>query len=173
MTATPLVLYLAGKRTAINISMGMHDDKDYWTNLQWPAAPNTDDYAVFSSYCTGRVLLLGSTKLLLPLCEEAWDIEPKYNNAKIKNRNWLSIDSHWDTVIIDGGLTILDDKVCAQLISTVLAHCDRFVARTFLNPSWPTKYAHYFPRAEELTPQPTEHKINEIYTFYIWNNLQF
>lgn len=98
MTATPLVLYLAGKRTAINISMGMHDDKDYWTNLQWPAAPNTDDYAVFSSYCTGRVLLLGSTKLLLPLCEEAWDIEPKYNNAKIKNRNWLSIDSHWDLV---------------------------------------------------------------------------
>jgi hypothetical protein len=152
--------------------MGMHDDKDYWTNLQWPAAPNEDDYAVFSSYCTGRVLLLGSTKLLLPLCEEAWDIEPKYNNAKIKNRNWLSIDSHWDTVIIDGGLTILDDKVCAQLISTVLAHCDRFVARTFLNPNWPTKYAHYFPRVEELTPQPTEHKINEIYTFYIWNNLQ-
>jgi hypothetical protein len=152
--------------------MSIHADRDFWTNLQWPAAPNLDDYRVFESYCTGRILLLGSTKLLLPLCTEAWDLEPKYNNAKIKNKDWLSIDSHWDTVIIDGGLTILGEEVCAQLISKVLAHCDCFVARTFLNPNWPTKYAHYFPRAEELTPQPEEHPVNDIYTFYIWNNLQ-
>ena len=152
--------------------MNIHADKDYWTGLTWPAAPNEDDYRVFEQYTTGRVLLLGSTKLLLPLCEEAWDLEPKYDNSKIKNKNWMSIDSHWDTVIIDGGLTILDKEVCAQLISKVLAHCDRFVARTFLNPNWPTKYAHYFPRAEELNPVPQEHPINEVYTFYIWNNLQ-
>jgi hypothetical protein len=151
---------------------GIHNDKEFWTGLTWPAAPNLADYSVFEQYCTGRVLLLGSTKLLLPLCTEAWDLEPKYDNVKIKNKDWLSIDSHWDTVIIDGGLTILDQATCAQLISKVLAHCDRFVARSFLNPNWPTKYAHYFPRAEELTPQPTEHKINEIYTFYIWNNQQ-
>jgi len=152
--------------------MDIHADKDYWTGLKWPAAPNEADYTVFESYCTGRVLLLGSTKLLLPLATEAWDLEPKYNNAKIKNKDWLSIDSHWDTVIIDGGLTILDQATCAQLISKVLAHCDRFVARSFLNPNWPTKYACYFPRAEELTPQPLEQPVNEVYTFYIWNNLQ-
>ena len=152
--------------------MSIHDDKDFWTTLKWPAAPNLDDYAVFEQYCKGRVLLLGSTKLLLPLCTEAWDLEPKYDDSKIKNKDWLSIDSHWDTVIIDGGLTILDEEVCAQLISKVLAHCDRFVARSFLNPNWPTKYACYFPRREELTPQPQEHPVNEVYTFYIWNNLQ-
>ena len=152
--------------------MNIHADRDYWTNLQWPAAPNEDDYKIFASYCTGRVLLLGSTKLLLPLCTEAWDLEPKYNDPKIKNKDWLSIDSHWDTVIIDGGLTILDDKVCSHLISTVLAHCDTFVARSFLNPSWPTRYARYFPLADELTPVPQEHPINEVYTFYIWNNKQ-
>ena len=150
----------------------MHNDRDYWTNLTWPAAPNLDDYRVFEQYCKGRVLLLGSTKLLLPLCTEAWDLEPKYDNSKIKNKDWLSIDSHWNTVIIDGGLTILDQATCAQLISKVLVHCDRFVARTFLNPDWPTKYAHYFPRREELIPQPQEHPVNEVYTFYIWNNLQ-
>ena len=149
--------------------MDIHADKDYWTGLKWPAAPNNADYSVFESYCKGSVLLLGSTQLLLPLADEAWDLEPKYNDAKIKNKDWLSIDSHWDTVIIDGGLTILDEKVCSQLISTVLAHCDTFVARTFLNPNWPTKYACYFPRAEELNPQPQEHPVNEVYTFYIWN----
>jgi hypothetical protein len=26
----------------------------------------------------------------------------------------------------------------------------------------------YFPRADELTPQPEEHPIDEVYTFYIW-----
>ena len=149
--------------------MSIHSDKDYWTNLTWPAAPNLDDYRVFESYCTGRVLLLGSTQLLLPLCTEAWDLEPKYDDAKIKNKDWLSIDTHWDTIIVDGALAIFDKETCEQLISQVLANCDRFVARAFLNPNWHTKYAVYFPRAEELTPQPEEYPINEVYTFYIWN----
>jgi hypothetical protein len=148
--------------------MNTHEDREFWTGLKWPAAPNEDDYRVFASYCKGRVLLLGSTQLLLPLCTEAWDLEPKYSNPKIKNRDWFSLDEHWDTIIIDGGLA-LGMEFTHQLLPIVLAHCDRFVARAFLNPNWPTKYAVYFPRAEELTPQPEEHPINEVYTFYIWN----
>ena len=149
--------------------MNIHADKDYWTNLQWPAAPNQDDYTVFEQYCTGRVLLLGSTKLLLPLCTEAWDLEPKYVDAKIKNKDWFTLDEHWDTVIVDGALAF-GEEYCNNLLKVVLSYCDRFVARAFLNPNWPTKYACYFPRAEELIPQPLEHAINEVYTFYIWNN---
>ena len=148
--------------------MNIHADRDFWTNLTWPAAPNEDDYSIFSSYCTGRVLLLGSTKLLLPLATEAWDLEPKYSDEKIKNRDWFTLDEHWDTVIVDGALAFGEDY-CKTLLPIVLKNCDRFVARAFLNPNWPTKYAVYFPRAEELTPRPSEHKINEIYTFYIWN----
>jgi hypothetical protein len=149
----------------------MHNDKNYWTGLQWPAAPNEDDYRVFEQYCTGRVLLLGSTKLLLPLCTEAWDLEPKYDDVKIKNKDWITLDEHWDTVMIDGGLA-LGEEFCERVLKTVLPNCDRFVARAFLNPNWPTKYACYFPRAEELDPQPQEHPVNEVYTFYIWNNKQ-
>ena len=151
--------------------MDIHADKDYWTGLTWPAAPNQKDYAVFESYCTGRVLLLGSTQLLLPLADEAWDLEPKYNDAKIKNKDWCSINEHWDTIITDGGL-VFGKEHSEQLLQAVLPNCNRFIARSFLNPSWPTKYACYFPRAEELTPQPLEHPINEVYTFYIWNNQQ-
>ena len=148
--------------------MSIHSDREYWTNLKWPAAPNLDDYSVFESYCTGRVLLLGSTKLLLPLCTEAWDLEPKYADAKIKNKDWFSLDEHWNTIIVDGALA-LGEEYCKTLLPIVLNHCNRFIARAFLNPNWPTKYAVYFPRAEELIPQPTEHPINEVYTFYIWN----
>ena len=149
--------------------MNIHADKEFWTNLGWPAAPNENDYRVFESYCTGRVLLLGSTQLLLPLCTEAWDLEPKYDDAKIKNRDWFNLNEHWDTIIIDGGLSF-GMEFTHQLLPIVLANCDRFVSRTFLNPNWPTKYAGYFPRANELTPQPVEHPVNEVYSFYIWNN---
>ena len=149
--------------------MTTHNDKDYWTALTWPAAPNQDDYRVFEQYCTGRVLLLGSTQLLLPLCTEAWDLEPVSTDPKIKQRDWFNLNKHWDTVIIDGGLSY-GMEFTHQLLPIVLANCDRFVSRTFLNPNWPTKYACYFPRANELTPQPVEHPVNEVYTFYIWNN---
>jgi hypothetical protein len=149
--------------------MTLNNDKDYWPALKWPAAPNQDDYSVFEGYCTGRVLLLGSTKLLLPLCTEAWDLEPVYTDPKIKSRDWFTLDAHWDTVIIDGGLSF-GMEFTHQLLPIVLANCDRFVSRTFLNPNWPTKYAQYFPRAHELTPVPQEHPINLVYTFYIWNN---
>jgi hypothetical protein len=148
--------------------MQPHQDKQYWNSLTWPAAPNADDYRVFESYCQGRVLLLGSTQLLLPLATEAWDLEPRYDDPKIQRRDWLSLDQHWDTVIIDGGLAF-GREFTQRVLAAVLPHCDRFIARTFLNPTWPTKYAVYFPRAHELTPRPQEHPVNEVYTFYIWN----
>jgi len=151
--------------------MSIHDDREFWTKLQWPAAPNSKDYSVFESYCEGSVLLLGSTQLLLPLADEAWDIEPKYANPKIQNRDWFSLNEHWDTIIIDGGLA-LGKEFTERLLPIVLKNCNRFVARAFLNPNWPTKYAVYFPQAHELTPQPEEHPVNEVYTFYIWNNTQ-
>jgi hypothetical protein len=147
------------------------NDREFWTNLTWPAAPNQDDYNIFEQYCKGKVLLLGSTKLLLPLCTEAWDLEPKYNDDKIKNKDWFTLDEHFDTIIIDGGLAF-GKEFTERLLPIVLKNCNRFIARAFLNPNWPTKYAVYFPRAHELNPQPEEIPINEVYTFYIWNTKQ-
>jgi hypothetical protein len=149
--------------------MNKDNDKGYWAQLSWPAAPNQEDYSIFEQYCVGRVLLLGSTKLLLPLCTEAWDVNPVYDDPKILARDWFSLDKHWDTIILDGGLSY-GREFTERLLPIVLAHCDCFVTRAFLNPNWPTKYACYFPLAEELTPQPIEHSVNEVYTFYIWNN---
>jgi hypothetical protein len=151
--------------------MTTDNETTFWTTLKWPAAPNEHDYQVFEQYSAGRILLLGSTKLLLPLCTEAWDLAPRYSDTKIKNKDWFTINEHWDTIILDGGLAY-GKEFTKRLLPIVLAHCDRFVARAFLNPDWPTKYAVYFPKAEELIPQPAEHPINDIYTFYIWNNKQ-
>ena len=151
--------------------MSTNNDRQYWSALQWPAAPNDSDYRVFEGYCTGRVLLLGSTQLLLPLCTEAWDLEPVYDDPKIIARDWFSLDEHFDTIIVDGALSY-GKEFTDRLLPIVLNHCDRFVSRTFLNPNWPTRYACYFPLAHELNPVPQEHPINEVYTFYIWNSQQ-
>ena len=146
----------------------MSEDKEYWSQLTWPATPNADDVEVFRRYCRGQVLLLGSTRPLLPLAHQAWDINPVYDDAKIVQRDWFTLDEHWNTIIVDGALSY-GKEFSQTLLPRMLEHCDRFVSRTFLNPSWPTKYAVYFPRAYELTPVPREHTVNEVYSFYIWD----
>lgn len=145
------------------------NDHNYWKSLEWPAAPNEADVEIFKGYCLGRVLLLGSTKLLLPIATEAWDLYPLYNDPKLKQRDWFSLNERFDTIILDGGLSF-SEQFCKDLLNLVLPNCNRFIARCFLNPNWPTKYAVYFPKAEELIPSPEEHPISEVYTFYIWNN---
>ena len=146
----------------------MNKDKQYWSQLTWPATPNADDVEVFRRYCRGQVLLLGSTQPLLPLAHAAWDIDPVYDDPKIKQRDLFTLDEHWNTIIVDGALSY-GKEFTQRLLPLVLEHCDRFVSRTFLNPSWPTKYAVYFPQAYEMTPVPREHTVNEVYSFYIWD----
>ena len=149
----------------------MDNQTEFWTTLKWPAAPNEDDLAVFKQYAHGRILLLGSTQLLLPLCSEAWDLEPRYPDPKIKTKDWFTLDEPFDTIMIDGGLAY-GKEFTERLLPIVLANCKTFIARVFLNPNWKTTYAVYFPRAEELSPEPQEIRVNEVYSFYIWNNDQ-
>jgi hypothetical protein len=122
----------------------MNSDNSYWTSLTWPAAPNQDDYSIFEQHCKGRVLLLGSTQLLLPLATEAWDLEPRYDNPKIAARDWFTLDRHWDTIILDGGLSY-GEEFTQRLLPIILANCTTFITRAFLKPNWPTKFACYFP----------------------------
>lgn len=143
-------------------------DVDYWRKLTWPAAPNEQDRDMFARHCTGSVLLLGSTQLLLPICDQAWDLEPAYDDPKLVRRDWFDLDQHFDTIIIDGALSF-GKEFTTRLLPIVLANCDRFVARVFLRTTWPARYAVYFPRTHELTPQPQEIEVNDVYSFYIWN----
>lgn len=148
--------------------MNLHKDQEFWRNLHWPAAPDQDDVEIYRKYCTGTVLLLGSTRQLLPLCTDAWDLEPKYPDTKIHNRDWLTLDQHYDVIIGDAVLCFTK-QFTDQLLPVILANCDTFITRSFLNPDWKTTYAKYFPQAAELTPAPDEIPKNEVYTFYKWN----
>jgi len=113
--------------------MNLHNDLEFWRNLQWPAAPNYDDVEIYRKHCSGTVLLLGSTRQLLPLCTDAWDLEPKYNHARIQHRDWLTLDQHYDTIIGDAVLCFTP-AFTQQLLPVVLNHCDTFITRSFICP---------------------------------------
>lgn len=149
--------------------MNLHKDTEFWRSLHWPAAPDLDDVDIYRQYCSGSVLLLGSTRQLLSLCTQAWDLEPKYPDARIQNRDWLTLDQHYDTIIGDAVLCFTPEFT-NQLLPVILGHCDTFITRSFLRPDWKTTYAEYFPVAADLTPAPVQIPINEVYTFYTWNN---
>jgi len=145
------------------------DDGGYWKALQPPAAPSLDDFATFSELILGeRVLLLGSTDLLLPLATEAWDVSPLYDSPKIVQKNWFSLDERFDTIIGDGVLTFDRDDT-ERLVELCSHNCSRLVCRSFLNPSWPTRYAKYFPRQEDFSIRPGYIPVNEVYCFYVWD----
>lgn len=147
----------------------MHDDYEFWTNLSWPAAPNESDLAVFRSLAQGfKILLLGSTKLLLPIATEAWDLCPKYTDAKIIDRDWLTLDQDYDTIISDGAMNF-SKELSDELLDLCSKHCKRLVVRSFLRPNWPTKYAKYFPLAEDFKIQPRTLYPNSVYRFYLWD----
>ena len=147
--------------------MNLHEDLNFWCNLEWPAAPDHRDVEVYQQHCNGSVLLLGSTEILLPLCTQAWDLEPKYPDARIQNRDWLTLDQHYDTIMGDAVLCF-SRQFTQQLLPVILAHSDVFITRSFVKPDWQTKYANYFPTVEMLTPVPEQININEVYKFYIW-----
>ena len=148
----------------------MHTDITHWTNLVPPAAPSEEDVKVYEQLIVGsNVLLLGSTKSLLPLATIAYDLCPKYDDAKIIDRDWLTIDSQFDTIIGDGVFNF-SHEFGKDLLKVVSNHCKRFIVRCFLVPPiQPPKYAKAFPLATDFEIEPTIVAVTPIYNFYMWN----
>lgn len=154
--------------------MNMHTDIEYWTSHVPPAAPSDDDVEVFRSHIIGsNTLLLGSTKQLLGLCDIAYDLCPKYDNPIIQDRDWITIDSQFDTIISDGALCFGRDFSLA-LLERLSKHCKRFVLRSFVKvPVSAAKskgYGSFWPKPEDFQIAPTKViNVTDIYNFYIWD----
>ena len=148
----------------------MHNDINHWTNLVPPAAPSDEDFKVYQRLLVGNnILLLGSTKALLPLATVAYDLCPKYEDSKIVDRDWLSIDSHFDTIIGDGVFNLGYD-FGKDLLKVVSTHCNRFIVRCFLVPPiQPPKYAISFPLPEQFEITPAVVAVAPKYNFYMWD----
>ena len=147
----------------------MHDDYDYWRNVVPPGAPDENDRDFFKSLIIGeRVLLLGSTKILLDLATDAYDLCPKWDDLKIQDRDWLSVDTKYDTIIGCGPFSFTKE-LTEQLFPILKNNCDRLVMRLFHNPQWELKYAKHFPKPEDFDPMPKVLNNNGHHWFFVWD----
>lgn len=147
----------------------MHDDIEFWTNLVPPASPDEKDKENFKSLILGdNVLLLGSTKILLDLATIAYDLCPKYNDNKIVDKDWLSIDTKFDTIIGCGPFNFTEE-FAHKLFPVLKNNCSRLIIRTIRKPNWTTKYAKYFPEPSDFPIEPKVYFDNGTHMFYVWD----
>jgi len=147
----------------------MHNDYDFWRNLTPPAAPDEKDKELFKSLIVGdNVLLLGSTKILLDLATDAYDLSPKWDDPKIQDRDWRSVDTHYDTIIGCGPFNFTKEFV-DELFPILQKHCNRLIIRAIKKPTWKMKYGVYFPEPEDFDIQPVVHSDTGSHMIYVWD----
>jgi len=125
------------------IYVKMLDDIDHFSNLSPPLCPNELEISIYSQYILpeSRTLLLGYTKELYGLCDEAIDLNlPLGSDQKLIQGNWFEIDRFYDTIIGDGVLNL----VGGELVEHLSTHCKRLVVRFFTEKIPGMRYATNF-----------------------------
>ena len=117
-------------------------DIDHFNNLNPPLCPNNDEITVYKKHLgTGKKLLLGYTKQLINLCDDAMDLNPPANLiSSIIKQDWFTITDFYDTIIGDGVLNLVGGKL-VQYLST---HCNTLIIRFFTDKIDGMKYATNF-----------------------------
>lgn len=147
----------------------MYNDYEFWRNLVPPAAPSEKDVETFKTLIKGNnILLLGSTKILLPLATVAYDLYPKWDDNKIQDRDWRSIDTKYDTIIGCGPFNFTKE-LTDELFPILQKHCNRLVFRTIRKPNWETTYARYFPEPNDFPIEPVVYNDDGVHRFYVWD----
>lgn len=146
----------------------MHDDYEFWRNPPG-GSPSEQDKQLFKSLIVGdRVLLLGSTKILLDLATDAYDLCPKWDDSKIQDRNWLTLDTYYNTIIGCGPFNFTKE-LTDKLFPILQKNCSRLVIRVIIRPYWKTKYAQYFPEPADFTIPPEVINETSTHRFCVWN----
>ena len=152
---------------------------EHFMKLQPPLAPNNNEIEIFHKYvndiklnvmcdgkCSGKCLLLGFTKELLYLADEAFDINPPPNSqSKIVKEDWFNIDSYYDIIIGDGCINM----VGGHLVEHLSQFCGTLVIRFFVDKLPEMKYA---TRFRHNTPFLLPDKIIEtqpLCKILVWN----
>lgn len=120
----------------------MEEYVNHFSNLTPPLSPNKLEINIYSQYILpeSRTLLLGYTKELYELCDEAIDLNPPLLDSKIIQGDWFKIDRFYDTIIGDGVLNL----VGGDLVTYLSTHCRRLIIRFFTEKNPGMKYATQF-----------------------------
>jgi hypothetical protein len=144
-------------------------DNTYWSkDFPHPLSPSNSDVEIYKSYLSkGTTLLLGCTKNLIPISDYQMDIDPWYKGPSMIVQDWLTNKNYYSNIILDGGLCF-NKKLCDGILDMASNHCNVFIARSF-NYKLPTmRIAEYFPKSEDFQIKPTDSKIFNDYSFFVW-----
>lgn len=147
----------------------MNFDKTHWLSLQPPSAPWDEDVEVYRRLMVpGRVLLLGCTEKLLPLADQALDLQPLYADAKIRQGDWLENSDFFENIIGDG-VFHLDARMSVDLLEMAKRCSQTLICRSFTKRLEGMRYAQHFPRPEDFRIKPDLVIPGDIYSFYKWS----
>jgi hypothetical protein len=147
----------------------MNVDKEYWsTEFPSPYGPSEDDVLIFKQKCIkGKTLLLGCTKKLIPISDVQMDIDPWYNGTNVIIKDWLDNTDYYENIIGDGVFN-LTKELTDDLLKMASKYCKVLVIRSFNYKFEKLRIASNFPTKDDFIITPTESKIFDDYSIYIW-----
>lgn len=126
------------------------EDTNHWQNLKPPLSPNEEEVAIYRKLIgdSKRVLLLGMTKELIPLCEAAVDLNPINIGKPVIKADWNDLLLHvppgkniTDVIIGDGIINLTG----FEFVEKALTIADKLICRVFMAKQQGMKYATWFP----------------------------
>jgi hypothetical protein len=144
-------------------------DKNYWGSiLPRPLSPSQKDLSIYMDYMNpGETLMLGCTRLLLPLSDVQMDIDPWYEADTVIKQDWITNDKFYENIILDGGLCFTKE-LCDGILNMASKHCNKFISRSFNRKLDTMRIAAYFPQIGDFKIRPTEARIFYDYSFFVW-----
>jgi hypothetical protein len=147
----------------------MNVDKEYWsTEFPSPYGPSEEDVLFFNeTKITGKTLLLGCTKKLIPITDIQIDIDPWYDGPNVIVKDWLDNTDFYENIFGDGVLN-LTKELEQGILEMASKNCKVFICRCFNYKLEKLRIAKNFPDKDNFSITPTESKIFDDYSIHIW-----
>jgi len=148
----------------------MKADKEYWKTLfAHPLAPNDGDVRIIKNHMIkGTTLLLGCTKILIPLSDYQMDIDPWYEADTVIKEDWRENKIFFDNIISDGALN-LDTKLTQDILKMAYNCCNRLIVRYFNYKLPKMIVAECFVDPNDMAFIPDAIIKKQEYSFLVWN----
>jgi len=144
-------------------------DKNWWgIEFPTPYSPSDDDIKTYrDNMISGKTLMLGCTRKLIPFTDIQMDIDPWYDGPNVVVQDWTTNKIFYENIVGDGVLNFTKE-LAESVLDMASKHCKVFIVRSFNYKLERMRIAANFPKAEDLPIKPTIVKIFDEYSFFIW-----
>lgn len=148
----------------------MQADKNYWKSLFLPPyCPDQSDVEfIRRNKLGGSTLLLGCTRILIPVSDYQMDIDPWYEADTVIQENWRNNKVFFNNIIADGALN-LSEELTHDVLRMAFNCCNKFIVRYFNYKLPDMRIANCFKDPNDMEFIPNVIIKHEHYSFLMWN----